>query len=112
MNTKLENPESKFVLLSLARASTTSIEKLAELANHSDLDIREAVVINDKTPAHVVDSIFAQDISIKESVAKNPNASENLLCSLAKDNNYSVLYAIAQRKCLSEKIVNILIESG
>ena len=106
----LENPESKFVLLSLARASTTSVEKLAELANYSDRDIREAVVINNKTPVDIVNSIFNKDISIKESVAKNPNASEKLLCSLAKDNNYNVLYAIAQRKCLSEKIVKILIQ--
>ena len=105
----LENPESKFVLLSLARASTTSVEKLRELANHRDRDIREAVVINRKTSRDIIDNIFENDSSIKESVAKNPQTSESLLCSLAKDNNYYVLYAITQRKCLSEKIIMILI---
>lgn len=106
----LENPESKFVLLSLARASTTPVEKLKELADSVDRDIREAVVINNKTPANIIDDIFAKDMWIKESVAKNPHASETLLCSLAKDNNYDVLYAIAQRDYLSEKIIKILIQ--
>ena len=54
----LENPESKLVLLSLARGSTTSEEKLNELANHHDINIREAVVKNSKTPANILDSIF------------------------------------------------------
>ena len=106
----LENPEHKFVLLSLARASTTSIDKLKELANHQDKDIREAVVVNRQTPADIINSIFEQDIWIKESVARNPNASEALLCNLAKENNYDVLHAISQREWLSEKIIKILIE--
>ena len=106
----LENPESKFVLLSLARASTTSVGKLKELANHQDKDIKEAVAVNRRTPADIIDSIFEKDIWIKESVARNPHASEKLLCDLAKENNYDVLYAISQRECLSEKIIKILIE--
>ncbi|MGD1918207.1 MAG: hypothetical protein ACFCAD_04580 [Pleurocapsa sp.] len=106
----LENPENKFVLISLARASTTSVEKLKELANYQDQDIREAVVVNNKTPADIIDSIFEKDISIKEIVAKNPHASEALLCSLAKENDYGVLYAISQRECLSEAIIEILVQ--
>ena len=54
----LENPESKFVLLFLARASTTPEEKLNELAYHQDNNIREAIVKNSKTPANILDNIF------------------------------------------------------
>lgn len=54
----LENPESKFVLLSLARASTTSVEKLKELANYPNMVIVDAVVKNLKTPTNIIDNIY------------------------------------------------------
>ena len=54
----LENPESKFISLTFARASTTSVGKLRELANHKNKIIVEAVVKNQKTPVNILDSVF------------------------------------------------------
>ena len=51
----LENSENKFVLLSLARASTTSVEKLKELAICQDRKIVEAIIKNSKSDADVLD---------------------------------------------------------
>ena len=60
----LEDSENKFALLSLARASTTSVEKLDELANHQDEDIIKAVVKNSKTPAYILDNIYKKNTHI------------------------------------------------
>ena len=54
----LENPESKFVLLSLARASTTSVKKLRELANYQDRNIIQAVARNSNTPGDFLDYLY------------------------------------------------------
>ena len=54
----LENPENKFLLLSLARASTTSVDKLKELASCREEIIVKAVVKNSKTPASILDNAY------------------------------------------------------
>ena len=54
----IENPENKFLLLSLARASTTSVDKLKELASCREEIIVKAVVKNSKTPASILDNAY------------------------------------------------------
>ena len=108
----LEDPESKFVLLSLARASTTSVEKLKELAEHQDRDIRVAVAANHKTPTDIINKIFRGDWEMKQSVAKNKNVSKELLCDLAEENSFYVCKVIAQRENLPEEVITTLMKSG
>jgi len=84
----LENSESKFILLSLAGASTTSVEKSTELAEHQDRDIRVAVAAKYKTPADIRNNIFKGDWQMKESVEKYYKISKELLCDLSKENSF------------------------
>ena len=108
----LENPESKFILLSLAGASTTSVEKLKKLAEHQDRDIRVAVAANHNTPTNIVNNLFKSDWEMKQSVSKNKNISKELLCNLAKENSCYVCSTIAQREDLPEEVITILMKSG
>ena len=49
---------------------------------------------------------------MKESVAKYPKISKELLCDLAKENSFYVCTAIAQREDLPEEIITMLMKSN
>ena len=110
----LENPESKFVLLSLARASTTSEEKLNELANHQDNNIREAIVNNSKTSANILDNMILKklvtdtDYLVRQAIAEHPNVTIEILDKLKSDENVNVREQVAKNPNISLVIMKYL----
>jgi hypothetical protein len=54
----LEDPESQFVQLSLARSSTTSEETIARLAEIPDEEILRTVAQNLKTPLWILEQLI------------------------------------------------------
>ena len=85
----LENPESKFIWLSLARSSTTSAEKLNQLANHQDRNIRVAVAKNKNITLNILEKFVTkeyQDENILAAIAKNPNTSAYILDKMFENN--------------------------
>ncbi|MEH2213591.1 hypothetical protein [Nostoc sp.] len=107
----LENPESHFVRLSLARSTTTSETAIAQLSKIEDKEILSAVAGNPKTPLHILEQLvekpprFWDDENADESdfdelftaIVQNPNTSESLLLQLAERGSfYVVKIAIAQ----------------
>ena len=107
----LENPESHFVRLSLARSTTTSEDTIARLLEIEDEEILCAVARNPKTPLHILEQLvenpplFWDDENADESdfdelftaIVQNPNTSESLLLQLAERGSfYVVKIAIAQ----------------
>jgi len=97
----LENPESRFIILSLARSSTTSIEKLAKLANHQNILVRQAVVRNAKTTGNIIDSIFKNKMLRLSNKAflENKNTRDDIL-----EKSDCVRAAIAMREGISEEM--------
>ncbi|MEH2356221.1 hypothetical protein [Nostoc sp.] len=105
----LENPESHFVRLSLARSTTTSESAIAQLSKIEDEEILCAVARNPKTPLHILEQLvenpprFCDDENADESdvddlftaIAQNPNTSESLLLQLSSGSS-NVQMAIAQ----------------
>ena len=81
----LENPESRFILLSLARASTTSIEKLEELANHKNILVQQAVVRNSKATVNIIDSVYKNKKLrwSNRAFLENKNTKDNILKEIA-----------------------------
>ena len=77
----LENPESKFILLSLARSSTTSAEKLNQLANHQDRNILKAVAKNKNITLNILEKFVTKEYQ-----------NENILEAIAKNLQYFCLY--------------------
>ncbi|MBD2569230.1 hypothetical protein [Anabaena lutea] len=106
----LENPESHFVRLSLARSTTTSEDTIARLSEIKDEEILCAVAGNPKTPLHILEElvenppVFCDDENADESdfdrlftaIIQNPNTSELLLHELAERGSSNVRQAIAQ----------------
>lgn len=106
----LENPESHFVRLSLARSTTTSEDTIARLSEIEDEEILCAVARNPKTPLHILEQLvenpfrFCDDENADEfdfddlftAILKNPNTSESLLLQLAESGSSYVKMAIAQ----------------
>ncbi len=96
----LENPDSNFIQLSLARSSTTAIEILRTLAADSNYIVRQAVAGNASTPASIleilaVDSDYSRDYIVRQVVAVNANTPAYTLIKLAADSNYIVRAAVA-----------------
>ncbi|MEH2002066.1 MAG: hypothetical protein V7L00_25595 [Nostoc sp.] len=105
----LENPESHFVRLSLARSTTTSERAIAQLSKIEDEEILCAVARNPKTPLHILEQLvespphFCDDENADESdvdelftaIVQNPNTSESLLLQLSSGSS-NVQMAIAQ----------------
>ncbi|MFN6479503.1 hypothetical protein [Nostoc sp. DedQUE07] len=106
----LENPESHFVRLSLARSTTTSESAIAQLSKIEDKEILLAVARNPKTSLEILEELvenpplFCDDENADESdfdelftaIAQNPNTSESLLLQLAEDGSSYVKMAIAE----------------
>jgi Leucine rich repeat variant len=108
----LEDPESQFVRLSLARSSTTSEETIARLAKIYDEKIFCAVARNLKTPIYILeqlaenppqfdnehwgDSDGSEYENLWGCIAKNPNTPASLLIKLAEKYSYYVKYRIAE----------------
>ncbi|MEH1821072.1 MAG: hypothetical protein V7L31_18660 [Nostoc sp.] len=104
----LENPESHFVRLSLARSTTTSESAIAQLSKIEDEEILCAVARNPKTPLHILEQLvespprFCDDENADESdfdrlftaIIQNPNTSESLLLQLAERGSSYVKMAI------------------
>jgi predicted regulator of amino acid metabolism with ACT domain len=106
----LENPESHFVRLSLARSTTTSESAIARLSEIEDEEILCAVARNPKTPLHILEQLvenpplFCEDENADESdfdrlftaIAQNPNTSESLFLKIAQGRSWNVEIAIAE----------------
>lgn len=106
----LENPESHFVRLSLARSTTTSEDMIAQLSKIEDEEILCAVAGNLKTPLHILEELvenpplypdpeYATECDFDRlfiAIAHNPNTSESLLLQLAERGSSYVEMAIAQ----------------
>ncbi|BAY09262.1 hypothetical protein [Calothrix sp. NIES-2098] len=110
----LENPESHFVRLSLARSTKTSEQMLARLSQIEDEKILCAVAGNPKTPLHILEQLVESPPPFRDddddyydedefdynhlfiTIAQNPNTSESLLLKLAKKGRSDVEIAIAQ----------------
>ncbi|MEH2059718.1 MAG: hypothetical protein V7K97_26895 [Nostoc sp.] len=106
----LENPDSHFVRLSLARSTTTSESAIARLSKIEDEEILCAVARNPKTPLHILEQLlenpptFYDDENADEfdfdelfiAIVQNPNTSESLLLQLAERGSSNVKMAIAQ----------------
>ncbi|MEH1854683.1 MAG: hypothetical protein V7L11_24110 [Nostoc sp.] len=108
----LENPESHFVRLSLARSTTTSESAIAQLSKIEDEEILCAVARNPKTPLHILEQLvenpppFCDDYYYDDhefdydhfftTIVQNPNTSESLLLQLAERGISNVQMAIAK----------------
>ncbi|MEH1811314.1 MAG: hypothetical protein V7K26_18655 [Nostoc sp.] len=107
----LENPESHFVRLSLARSTTTSESAIAQLSKIEDEEILCAVAGNPKTPLHILERfvvegppLFFDYETADESaldglftaIAQNPNTSELLLLQLDESGISNIEMAIAE----------------
>jgi hypothetical protein len=106
----LENPESQFIRLSLARSSTTSLETLAKLAKLPDEEILCAIAQNPNTPVAILEQLVQHPPQIYDyddpdgtefdrlfsCIARNPNTPESLLIRLAQHSSGSVEYAIVE----------------
>ncbi|MDZ8030455.1 hypothetical protein [Nostoc sp. DedSLP04] len=106
----LENPESHFVRLSLARSTTTSESAIAQLSKIEDEEILLAVARNPKTSLEILEELvenpplFCDDENADESdfdglftaIVQNPNTSESLLLQLAECGSSYVKMAIAE----------------
>ena len=64
---KLENPESKFIQLSEARSSKTSVERLLILASSNHRKIGEVVAGNCNTTAKVLEELLKNEYQKKRS---------------------------------------------
>ena len=86
----LENPESDFIRLSLARSSTTPAETLLKLIEDKNRDVQLAAIANPNTSLEILEKIAKsyQDDSewqkIYEAISRNPNASSALLNFIAE----------------------------
>ncbi|MDZ7966465.1 MAG: hypothetical protein RM368_16055 [Nostoc sp. DedSLP03] len=108
----LENPESYFVRLSLARSTTTSESAIAQLSKIEDKEILCAVAGNPKTPLHILERLVVEGPplfcnehenphesdfdGLFTAIAQNPNTSESLLLQLAEDGSWNIKIAIAE----------------
>nr|WP_322708649.1 hypothetical protein [Nostoc sp. ChiSLP03a]MDZ8209749.1 hypothetical protein [Nostoc sp. ChiSLP03a] len=108
----LENPESHFVRLSLARSTTTSESAIAQLSKIEDKEILCAVAGNPKTPLHILERLVVEGPplfcnehenphesdfdGLFTAIAQNPNTSESLLLQLAEDGSWNIQKAIAE----------------
>lgn len=106
----LENHESQFCSLSLARSSTTSGEILANLAQLPDEEILCAIALNPNTPIAILEQLFQHPpkfykyddpddsdfYRLFSCIAKNPNIPESLLIQLADCSGGNIQYAIAE----------------
>jgi hypothetical protein len=103
----LEDPESQFVRLSLARSSTISEAALTQLSSIGNEEILCAIAQNPVTPLSILETLVHHPPQLYEepewsdydrifaSVAKNPNISVELLTELVERGG-GVCYAIAQ----------------
>ncbi|MEH2126055.1 hypothetical protein [Nostoc sp.] len=107
----LENPESHFVRLSLARSTTTSESAIAQLSKIEDEEILCAVARNPKTPLELLEQLvesppafydrdndgqYKVDNRLFIAIARNPNTSESLLLKLAESGISNIEMAIAE----------------
>lgn len=107
---RLENPESQFARLSLARSSTTPVEILENLAQLPDEEILCATALNPNTPVAILEQFVQNPPQIYDyedpdgteferlfaCVAKNPNTPESILIQLVNRAGSSVNYALAE----------------
>ncbi|MFN6561073.1 MAG: hypothetical protein RMY28_014970 [Nostoc sp. ChiSLP01] len=106
----LENPESHFVRLSLARSTTTSEDAIARLSQIEDEEILCAVAANSNTPLRILEQFLEgppvfydeDDADVCDfdrffiAILQNPNTSESLLLDLADLGSINVKIAIAE----------------
>jgi Leucine rich repeat variant len=87
----LEKPDSRFVRLSLARSSTTSVEILVRLAETEDIDILQAIAVNVNAPEDTVLKLIKKPLDynhchpIAMNIAKNSNTTGRILENLIEN---------------------------
>ncbi|MCL1475589.1 DUF2336 domain-containing protein [Argonema antarcticum] len=125
----LENPESSFVRLSLARSSTTSEETLARLSQTweaKDQEICIAIANHPNTPIHILEKLavwyprnneYYEDgyflgYRVHESVALNIKTPPSLLEKLASHNSINIRIAVAKNQNTSPGILEKLAKEG
>ncbi len=122
----LENPESHFVRLSLARSTTTSESAIAQLSKIEDEEILCAVARNPKTPLHILEQLVENPPRFWDrqrssdrydfdrlfiAIHLNPNTSESLLLKLAQSGSSNVKQAIAQNPKAPLSLLNQFADS-
>ncbi|VEP17727.1 hypothetical protein H1P_6390003 [Hyella patelloides LEGE 07179] len=103
----LENPESEFVRLSLARSSTTEPKTLVKLAESNDFNLLYAIAGNLNTPLDILEKL-SEILSLQVGIAANPQTPLSILKKLASSKNYVVRQAVARNKSVSSEILEIL----
>ncbi|WP_158631880.1 hypothetical protein [Chroococcidiopsis cubana] len=107
----LENSDSEFVRISLARSTTTPTNTLKKLALDRSKEIRRIVAANPSTPVETLEFLLGDpytfnDKCLRYYVATNPNITEKLLAILAFDPNKRVRIAVANHPQTSSKTLN------
>lgn len=93
----------------LARRSDVPISLLAQLAEATESEVRQAVAENPNTPASCLEQLAgAKEPQVRQAVAQNPHTPITTLELLASDENSSVRMSIAERMNLSSQILEIL----
>ena len=116
----LENPDNKFIKLSLARSSTTSEETLVRLVK-TQIDEEEiicAVAKNISTPIHILEKLATwfpkkctdanSGSNVHACVATNPKTSSPLLKKLAEHEHSLVRQAVAKNTNTSLEVLEKL----
>ena len=99
----LENPERKFLLLCLAKSSSTTQEKLRELADKKDVHIREAVAKNKNISLEIMAYLAKERINLAYQPPKKVRPNDIII-----NPGDSVRVAIARRDDIIEPIAEIL----
>ncbi|MEM7595366.1 MAG: hypothetical protein AAF383_28365 [Cyanobacteria bacterium P01_A01_bin.83] len=108
----LENPESKFVLVSLARASTTSREKLANNPHVSNAVIKQLNILNKNQQSSVyVKTISKINLARKKAEELSLDAAnERSIRRMSKNHSYYIRQKLSKIENASINSIKELIE--
>lgn len=114
----LANDRSVEVRTSLAKNPTVATPLLEELSRDSILSVRTGLAFNDRVPSRLIDpevvmpELTQISVQARQQLAKNENASNELLLRLAADEDVTVRVEIATRQNLTAEIVQKLAETS
>ena len=105
----LEDPNSDFVIFSLACSTTTSEETLIKLANHTDPEVRLVLIRNKALTLKVLWLLVKdQNSRIREAIAKDIKTPLSILEMLAQDNDGGVRMAVFNNSKITVEILCLL----
>jgi hypothetical protein len=117
----LENPESQFVRIALARSTKSDENTLTQLSKIKDEEILCAVAQNPKTPLRILEELTDKLISnyhggeypdefncqnILGAIAQNPQVTESLLIKLSNVNSDFINFLIAENPKVSASLLD------